>query len=66
MPLLAQPTDVVILRSWREPRQSPDAPPVWRGMVEHVPTGARRHFAELEQAVIFIVEQLVLSEQQES
>lgn len=66
MPLLAQPTDVFILRIWREPRQSPDAPPVWRGMVEHVPTGARRHFAELEQAVIFIVEQLVLSEQQES
>jgi hypothetical protein len=65
MPLLAQPTDVFILRIWREPRQPPDAPPVWRGVVEHVPSGTRRHFAELEQAMIFIVEQLVAGEQRE-
>ena len=58
MPLLAQPSDVFILRIWREPRALVEQPPLYRGMVEHVPTGVRQYFTTLDQALVFIVRQI--------
>jgi len=45
-------THSFILRFWSEPRESGGATPLWRGEVEHVPTGKRiyfKNFDELEQ-----------------
>lgn len=53
-PLLLR-TDVFIVRVWQEPRVLPAAV-VWRGVVEHVPSGRRRYFVTLEEAVAFITE----------
>ena len=44
-------THSFVLRCWREPRELEAAESVWRGEVEHVPTGKRiycKNFEELK------------------
>ncbi len=43
------------IRLWQEPREGAD-PPVWRGSIEHVQSGHRRHFLENEVPLPFIAE----------
>ena len=38
-----------VLRFWLEHREIEGALPVWRGVVEHVPSGERHYFERLEQ-----------------
>lgn len=45
---------VFILRIWREPREIKGAELEWRGVIEHVPTGERRYFNELNDVVDFL------------
>ncbi len=47
-------TQVFIVRVWREAREIPGAQPEWRGVVEHVPSGERRFFKELEEIIRFM------------
>jgi hypothetical protein len=54
MALLEANTRVFIVRIWFETREIKDAPPAWRGMIEHVPTGKRRYFADLSDLTAFI------------
>ncbi len=43
-----------IARFWLEPREIKDAKPIWRGVVEHVPTGQRRYLEDLDEIKAFI------------
>lgn len=36
-----------VLRIWRENREDPDAPAVWRGWIEHVQSEQRHYFRKL-------------------
>lgn len=47
-------TQVFIVRVWLEPRSSPDAPPEWRGVIEHAPTRERRYIKDLNDLSAFI------------
>lgn len=40
-------TLVFIIRIWLERRELDQAPPIWRGMVEHLETGQRRYIKDL-------------------
>ena len=47
-------TQVFIVRFWRETRELAGAHPIWRGSVEHVPSGKRiyvKNFKEVEGAM---------------
>lgn len=44
-----------IIRIWRENRELEDAPPTWRGVIEHVSTGKRRYLQELAHILAFII-----------
>ena len=43
-----------IVRFWLEPREIEDAKPVWRGVVEHVPSGRKLYLKNLEEIKVFI------------
>ena len=43
-----------IVRIWMEPREFKDAEPIWRGVIEHVGSGARVYFDKLEQIAIHV------------
>ncbi len=45
---------VFIVRIRQEVREIPDAPPEWRGVIEHVPNGERRYFRNLNEMTAFI------------
>lgn len=47
-------THAFIIRLWREQREIKNARPIWRGTIEHVPSGKRKAFAELEEILDFI------------
>ena len=49
-------TCVFIVRIRQEAREIPDAPPEWRGVVEHVPNGERRYFRNLKEITAFIAQ----------
>lgn len=36
-----------VMRLWRENQEDPDAPAEWRGWIEHVQSGQRHYFREL-------------------
>jgi hypothetical protein len=38
-----------ILRFWPEHREIDGAVPVWRGVIEHVPTGERQYFEKVDE-----------------
>ena len=51
-------TQIFIVRFWRETREIEGAHPIWRGSVEHVPSGRRvyvKNFKEVENAMSFFV-----------
>jgi hypothetical protein len=43
-----------IVRIWREPGETEDAPPSWRGVIEHIPSGQRRAVKDLSDIAHFI------------
>lgn len=43
-------TQVFIVRFWRETRELEGAHPIWRGSVEHVPSGQRVYVKNFEEA----------------
>ena len=47
-------THVFIVRLWCEPREIDGAPLEWRGVIEHVPTGRRHFFRDLDDILAFI------------
>ena len=51
-------THAFVVRVWLEPREIEDAPPEWRGVIEHVPTGERRYLKNLDDIRRFIVSYL--------
>ena len=48
-------THAFILRFWREPRTLEGSEPVWRGVIEHVPTGRRHYVKDLNELVLFVI-----------
>lgn len=54
-------TQTFIVRFWRESRKREDARPIWRGSVEHMPSGQRvyvRNFKEAESFMSHFVPQI--------
>lgn len=45
-----------VVRIWLERREIIGALPVWRGMIEHVASGKRQYFIDLDSIVIFMAE----------
>ena len=43
-----------LVRIWWEPRADPCDPPVWRGRVEHIPSGRVAHFDEVGVFLAFV------------
>jgi len=43
-------TQVFVVRFWRETRELEGAHPIWRGSVEHLPTGQRMYVKNLKEA----------------
>jgi hypothetical protein len=58
MKSFCEDTHSFILRCWREPRELKEAAPVWRGEVEHVPTGKRIYFKNFEELKQFLTSYL--------
>ena len=54
MDLFESNTQVFILRFWLEPREIEGAEPEWRGVIEHVESGERRYFRNLEVMLSFV------------
>lgn len=49
---------VIILRLWREERESQDSPAIWRGEVEIVGSGERYYVKNTEEIMLLIQQQL--------
>ena len=47
-----------VIRFWLEPREIEDAPPVLRGMIEHVASGNRHYVQNLGEVEVFIASYL--------
>jgi hypothetical protein len=45
---------VFVVRIWREPREIEQAPVIWRGVVEHISSGSKLYFENLEEIIRFI------------
>ena len=58
MKFLEEKTQSFIVRVWVEPREKEDAPPEWRGMIEHVASGERLYLKNLNEITFFIVPHL--------
>jgi hypothetical protein len=58
MKSFCEDTHSFILRCWREPRELEEAEPVWRGEVEHVPTGKHVYFKNFEELKQFLTSYL--------
>lgn len=52
--LLEANTHVFVVRVWDERHGADDLPPEVRGVIEHLPSGKRRHFTDLGVVVAFI------------
>lgn len=48
-----------IVRIWREPREIEGSAPEWRGTIEHVSSGQRRYFNNLDEIAAFVSPYLV-------
>jgi hypothetical protein len=58
-------TQVFIVRFWRESRELEGAHPIWRGSVEHMPSGQRiyvKNFKEVERVMSSFVPREELNE----
>lgn len=51
-------THAFILRFWLEPRTTEGVEPIWRGVIEHVPTGQRRYVKDVDELVLFFISHL--------
>ena len=51
-----------VLRLWLEHREIEGAAPVWRGVVEHVPSGERHYFERLDQLPAILVRYLLIKD----
>jgi hypothetical protein len=47
-------THAFIVRLWLEPREIQGEKPLWRGVIEHVPTGRRLSLKNLDMTTAFI------------
>jgi len=56
-------TDVFIVRIWREATERDDAPPPWRGQVEHLASQRRLGFTSLRTLCRFIAKAAGLERQ---
>ena len=54
MPLLEDQTAAFVVRIWREPGEIPSSAPEWRGSVEHVESGQKAYFRNLNALVEFM------------
>jgi len=57
-------TQVFIVRFWRESRELAGAHPIWRGSVEHMPSGQRiyvKNFKEVERVMSSFVPEIDLT-----
>lgn len=52
------PVESFVVRIWLERREIAGAPAAWRGMIEHVASGKRRYFLDLDGIVVFLAEYL--------
>lgn len=43
-----------VIRIWREDREILEAPPTWRGVIEHVTSGKKQYLHELDNITTFI------------
>jgi hypothetical protein len=50
---------VFIVRLWSEPREPGFIDPQWKGTLEHLATGDRRHFIDLDGLMSLIREYIV-------
>ena len=48
-------TQIFIVRVWLEPREVEGVRPIWRGVIEHVPSGKRRYLQDLTHIISFII-----------
>jgi hypothetical protein len=55
MPPFEQNTHVFVVRIWSEPREIEGAAPIWRGVIEHIPSGERRYVQNLDDMTDFMV-----------
>lgn len=58
MSLFEDKTEAFIVRIWLERSAIPDAPPEWRGVIEHVTSGKRLYVRNLNDIVAFIAHYL--------
>jgi hypothetical protein len=58
MPIFEHKAVAFILRFWLEGREIDSQTPVWRGDLEHVPSGERIYFNELEQLPTILIQYL--------
>lgn len=56
MSFAQQPYASFFVRLWQEPNEGSNGKPVWRGSIEHVQSGRKRHFVDLKIPVAFIEE----------
>lgn len=48
-------THAFIVRIWIEHRESKDAEPIWRGVIEHVDSGDQVYFDQLDQIAMRVM-----------
>jgi hypothetical protein len=54
MDLPADNTHAFIVRFWLEPREIQGEKPLWRGVIEHVPSGRKLYLKGLDEITAFI------------
>lgn len=54
MPQITEDSEVFVVRIWREHGDGDDIPPGIRLVVEHIATGQRRYFDDLEKVTEFM------------
>ena len=54
-------THSFIVRIWLEPREIEGAVPLWRGVIEHVRSGERRHLQDPKDVMDFIAHYVSVS-----
>jgi hypothetical protein len=50
----ADDTHAFIVRFWLEPREIQGEKPLWRGVIEHVPSGRKLYLKDLNEITAFI------------
>ena len=54
MESIEEQTHAFIVRFWLEPREIEGAKPLWRGVIEHVPSGRQNFLKGLDEITAFI------------